>query len=965
MSATDVAVGQDGSVILCTMSGSVWRKEKRANIKSVRTRGQGGTKPKDYKFVRVPNITRAIAVRSNAFGAFVAIRKDCDVTKEQITVDSPALWANLFSLLSIHKYGEIKDDMANPNPPVRFWVPMTKGPDPAHLKAAIITASDAETEVQRICAAYEPLADSQYDLWITSNVIDVHFPVHGFLLKARSRVMRSALTEVQKSYYFTIPDVLSVEYGKDGQMQLTLQGADFLTVANLVVYLYTDEVVDVWHHTSKALASAPRYRAVRTELMKIAAALELRQLERAARLMIDPPRSLASDMETAILDTDFFSDADVIVDLADDEELPAHSVMLTVRCPFFEGLFQGRAGGRWMSARRGLAEEKAEAIHVDLKHVDKRAFELVLRHLYADTGTELFDDIVTDDFDEFAELLLEVLSTANELMVDRLSEICQSILGRCVNAKNVCRLLNAVSECQVTEFKNAALEYICLNLEGMLEQRLLEELDPDILTELDEVVQQNQLAYLPFARSSRAHDELLEQHPELVEQIEEGRQRRIDSMRLRSRLADAQQREESLNKFKVGSIEKYGSSPALRRKQSLPDSDEPTPEPSPALSAREASDDLPFDMDEDRALGSPSLSEGQNTPTQVAAAQARDLDLAGSLGRSLEVADTRDRRASATPRSPDLMATSPGNALDRVSDSQRVPWQTPSPTAQRINLKDIMSQASTSRVSNLSESLAKAREQKTKPQKTSQKERKKQQQQQAKQQEEETPKISHPESGKPTSPWQTVCKPSGGIETVGSRQSAPVRPAMTMRQTVSGGSPSVAVPGGIEHSSQLTSEPLLLTTSKPSQPVVQSIRHTPVRSSMTSGIDARTSMADILAQQQGEKVAIKEAVAKRSLQEIQQEQEFQEWWDNETKRVQEEAQASAAPGRRGKGGRGRTGRRGSARVGANTKDTSQTGHDSKVPPSNETKRTSQQGASIGRGAHDGQRGRGRSRGRGQ
>ena len=33
MSATDVDVGQDGSIILCTASGSVWRKEKRANIK--------------------------------------------------------------------------------------------------------------------------------------------------------------------------------------------------------------------------------------------------------------------------------------------------------------------------------------------------------------------------------------------------------------------------------------------------------------------------------------------------------------------------------------------------------------------------------------------------------------------------------------------------------------------------------------------------------------------------------------------------------------------------------------------------------------------------------------------------------------------------------------------------------------------------------------------------------------------
>lgn len=40
-----------------------------------------------------------------------------------------------------------------------------------------------------------------------------------------------------------------------------------------------------------------------------------------------------------------------------------------------------------------------------------------------------------------------------------------------VTPRNACRLLNAVADCTVTEFKQAALEYIGLNLEVMLEQR--------------------------------------------------------------------------------------------------------------------------------------------------------------------------------------------------------------------------------------------------------------------------------------------------------------------------------------------------------------------------------------------------------------------------------------------------------------------------------------------------------------
>jgi hypothetical protein len=76
---------------------------------------------------------------------------------------------------------------------------------------------------------------------------------------------------------------------------------------------------------------------------------------------------------------------------------------------------------------------------------------------------------------------------------------------------------------------------------------------------------------------------------------------------------------------------------------------------------------------------------------------------------------------------------------------------------------------------------------------------------------------------------------------------------------------------------------------------------------------------EILSLQEAEKTLIRDAAAKRSLQEIQQEQEFQAWWDEESKRViQEEEQRkraedravrTAARGRsKGRGGRGGRGK---------------------------------------------------------
>ena len=113
------------------------------------------------------------------------------------------------------------------------------------------------------------------------------------------------------------------------------------------------------------------------------------------------------------------------------------------RCPFFEGLFEGRAAGLWLSSRRQQLKEPEETIKVDLKHVDPTVFDFVLRHIYADTDEEIFDAVVTADFDSFLDLVMEVMSVANELMLDRLAQCCQKMLGRYgENSDSYCKAHN-------------------------------------------------------------------------------------------------------------------------------------------------------------------------------------------------------------------------------------------------------------------------------------------------------------------------------------------------------------------------------------------------------------------------------------------------------------------------------------------------------------------------------------------
>jgi len=253
--------------------------------------------------------------------------------------------------------------------------------------------------------------------------------VHEFIFASRSRILRDAVASVRHLGVVS-NEVFTLQTHANGPATLVLPGVDFLTLVELVYYLYTDSFIGFWQQPQKHGSNGFRYRQVRTELMKLATRLELHNLESATRRMVSSVEPvLDKDLELAFEEPNFFANSDTIVQLADGD-MPAHSVWLSRRCPFFKGLFSGHAGGMWLAQRRDLLEDPDEAVEVDMKHVEARIFRLVLRHVYTDTGEEIFDDVVTKDLDEFLDIVMEVLSVANELMLDRLSQICQKVVGR-------------------------------------------------------------------------------------------------------------------------------------------------------------------------------------------------------------------------------------------------------------------------------------------------------------------------------------------------------------------------------------------------------------------------------------------------------------------------------------------------------------------------------------------------------
>jgi alpha-tubulin suppressor-like RCC1 family protein len=417
-----VGVAENGSVIVCTQAGAVWQRVKRAKNKDAFTDTRNYNR-KDFKFQRVPGLTKVAAVRSTTFGVYVAIRKDCDVTKTQVMVQDKSLWEDIAPLLSIRDLVASEPSVEEDTETPRFWKPALPREAVEPLKWAVLMSPDLEADVNRLLMGRDI---EEYDAELCSTVSDVAIPIHRFMLAGRSPVIRKAFVEFSHTGSASLPEVFSIDKGVSGKTRITFNSLDPIALINLAIYLYTDTVVDVWHFTRQCPTMAFRFRQIRIELMKLSSHLKINKLEAAVRLMTQPEKRLDLDLDSAIQDESFFDDGDAIVEL-DGAEMAVHSALVCQRCPFFDGLFNGRAAGQWLASRR---QDSSEPVRIDLKHIAPQTFELVVRYIYADVGPELFDDIVSADIDEFSDLVMDVMSVANELMMDRLSQICQQILGR-------------------------------------------------------------------------------------------------------------------------------------------------------------------------------------------------------------------------------------------------------------------------------------------------------------------------------------------------------------------------------------------------------------------------------------------------------------------------------------------------------------------------------------------------------
>ncbi|KAI0683880.1 hypothetical protein BC835DRAFT_1422860 [Cytidiella melzeri] len=556
----DVALGADGSIIICTESGHVF----------VRTRTTGKV---SNKFQRVPYLQRVVRVCANSTGAFGALRVDADLQPIHVV-------GNLLpqDLALIQPYFQFDGDDAAGS------FDVTAGPEETDVgeqedsasiekdrrdlkilcrvlqahKAARDTGSDDGPFEEQESSAHHSLNRHGADLLIhvqSGTQPTIKIPAHCVVLAARSAVLSEVLGGRRTVDYrigsVAIKMSLVVKQVKQTQTpppsvpsssgtgcpppaapwkyprRLSLEGCHPLTTLILLVYLYTDEMLAIWDwRVAGSLKSFVAslgidVQRVKSELQACALAFQLPFLGSAleAAFKRDVVRSLERDFlalgpaREGLTAT--ATATDVLLVLADDKEVACHSAVLRARSPLFRALFDADV---W-TVRRWSVDG---TIRLDFKHMEWDTVKYVLQFLYGG-DREIFGTLeCVKTVDELIELMIDVMAVANELLLDRLSLLCSAVILRRVTAANAASVLVDATHFNAPELVRSIQRYIVQGMETFLQRsqshNMLDGMPADVVKQLSTFVRARQAEKAPLARSNRLVERAMRENKEWLEE---------------------------------------------------------------------------------------------------------------------------------------------------------------------------------------------------------------------------------------------------------------------------------------------------------------------------------------------------------------------------------------------------------------------------------------------------------------
>jgi inhibitor of Bruton tyrosine kinase len=452
--ATDVALGADGALIICTESGHVYVRARNANP---------GAASKSFKFHRMPYLQRVVGVCANDTGAFGALRVES--RPERIVIKGSGIAQDVAGVIPFAAWGPVREpplgtrsrpglgrgrSASDPALPKNSEALRARGADEdeeegedmeiskdvAALKHLLsLLKEDKECRELYGCGLFEregEMARYGADMVVSAGGREreplLAFPVHALISASRSSRLMTLLQNGPGSIIGEKKGGQSIKVAVNaaGRLQLHFSGCYPISVLILFFYLYSDELPTLWdrrvmwsvqHNLQELKASgiaAVDPLRVRSELQGLARLLEMPLLVEALQPLEkrSPRATMEVDMRAlyhASFDSSMNGDSllkpDIVLAFAD-RKVACHSLLLRARSPFFWSFFDEPV---WTAHRRNAAG----VIEVDMRHLRWQTMQFVCRFMCCGEEAGMFDTLTfVDSTDQLLDFLFEVIAAA-------------------------------------------------------------------------------------------------------------------------------------------------------------------------------------------------------------------------------------------------------------------------------------------------------------------------------------------------------------------------------------------------------------------------------------------------------------------------------------------------------------------------------------------------------------------------
>lgn len=535
----DVSLGPDGALVLCTASGHVYARPPRTETKGRATRA--------HKFAPVPYLQRAVRVFTNETGSYAALA--APVRLRPIAVRGAGLGAELRALLP--HLGTVERAPSTPSVHSDASDAEQEADDasdasdddadvPSHATAhalALLRAADAWRA--RLTGAWPDVAAATgCDAALVVEQGSVWVPAHRTLLLASVPAVQrkadgaevhdvhidTAATQGAPAEAASAPGAghAAATLAASASLRLHLPHTSLRAALFLLAFLYTGSVPPVW--TAHVLATVvPAYGALdadalRTELRTLAAALGLTELASALGTHVwrAPPAPLAPVCDALYTCVATHDAACNCTHAPRDVVLHLADRDVACHAVFLRRSPMLAALFEWRRTRgdRGV-------VHVDMRTQRWEVVRIGLHYLYTDAHLGIFRHTdVGHTLDQFLDLVLDVLQLADELLLTRLQSLCLVLLRARLKATNVAALLADARRLNAPALAEVCMDYITRNLETLLESGFLDDLPLADMHALEAYVQHRQDVYGHRTIASDRLLALLLKHQAYVEALD-------------------------------------------------------------------------------------------------------------------------------------------------------------------------------------------------------------------------------------------------------------------------------------------------------------------------------------------------------------------------------------------------------------------------------------------------------------